>query len=92
MPIRHEEPGLKVWASEIDENTLDQARRTARLPIIPLHVSLMPDAHLGMGATSPSPRSPRPEGRRYRSCHETWKNPVIRFVADGVEVRFELLS
>lgn len=51
MPIAYEEPRLKVWASEIDENTLDQARRTARLPIIPLHVSLMPDAHLGMGAT-----------------------------------------
>lgn len=51
MPIRYEEPRLKVWASEIDINTLEQARRTSRLPIIPLHVSLMPDAHLGMGAT-----------------------------------------
>lgn len=51
MPIRYEEDRLKVWASEIDVQTLDQARRTARLPIVHSHVSLMPDAHLGMGAT-----------------------------------------
>lgn len=39
------------WASDIDYNTIDQATRTARLPIVAGHVALMPDAHVGMGAT-----------------------------------------
>jgi RNA-splicing ligase RtcB len=43
-------PNLLSWASELDEQTLAQARRTARLPIIEGHVALMPDAHLGKGA------------------------------------------
>src|SRR5947199_9001618 len=44
-------PKLRPWASELDEQTLAQARRTARLPVIEGHVALMPDAHLGIGAT-----------------------------------------
>ena len=44
-------PGVLSWASELDEATLEQAERTARLPIVAGHVALMPDAHLGMGAT-----------------------------------------
>jgi RNA-splicing ligase RtcB len=44
-------PGVLSWASELDDNTRDQAARTARLPIIVGHIALMPDAHLGMGAT-----------------------------------------
>src|SRR4051812_3048216 len=44
-------PKLLSWASDLDEQTLAQARRTARLPIIDGHVALMPDAHLGIGAT-----------------------------------------
>ena len=39
------------WASEIDDVTIEQARQTASLPIIAGHVALMPDAHLGKGAT-----------------------------------------
>lgn len=39
------------WASIIDENTLIQAIRTSALSIVDGHVALMPDAHLGMGAT-----------------------------------------
>ena len=42
---------LISWASEIDELTVKQAQKTARLPIIQDHVALMPDAHVGMGAT-----------------------------------------
>src|SRR6266568_9062903 len=42
---------LISWASEIDEETVRQARKTARLPIIEGHVALMPDAHVGKGAT-----------------------------------------
>ncbi len=44
-------PGVLSWASELDDATTEQAARTARLPIIAGHVALMPDAHLGMGAT-----------------------------------------
>jgi RNA-splicing ligase RtcB len=51
MPPIEIAPKLLSWASELDEQTLAQARRTARLPIIEGHVALMPDAHLGIGAT-----------------------------------------
>jgi tRNA-splicing ligase RtcB len=39
------------WASDIDPGTIRQAEKTARLPIVEGHVALMPDAHIGMGAT-----------------------------------------
>jgi RNA-splicing ligase RtcB len=42
---------LISWASEIDDATLRQAERAARLPIIEGHIALMPDAHVGKGAT-----------------------------------------
>jgi RNA-splicing ligase RtcB len=42
---------LKSWASELDPQTLQQAERTSRLPFVEGHVALMPDAHLGIGAT-----------------------------------------
>ena len=42
---------LYNWASEIDEKTKHQAYVTSKLPIIAGHVALMPDAHLGIGAT-----------------------------------------
>jgi RNA-splicing ligase RtcB len=51
MPPKEIAPNLLSWASELDEQTLAQARRTARLPIVAGHVALMPDAHLGIGAT-----------------------------------------
>jgi tRNA-splicing ligase RtcB len=41
---------LYNWASQIDPNALVQAERSARLPIVE-RVALMPDAHLGIGAT-----------------------------------------
>lgn len=44
-------PKLLSWASELDEQTLAQARRTAAMPFVEGHVALMPDAHLGKGAT-----------------------------------------
>ena len=43
--------GVLSWATELDEDTIEQAARTARLPIVEGHVALMPDAHLGYGAT-----------------------------------------
>ncbi|MFJ2032590.1 RtcB family protein [Streptosporangium sp. NPDC087985] len=44
-------PNLLSWASEIDEGAITQAARAARLPIVSGHVALMPDAHVGIGAT-----------------------------------------
>src|SRR5436853_3339050 len=44
-------PKLLSWASEVDPETIRQAEKTARLPIIEGHVALMPDAHVGIGAT-----------------------------------------
>ena len=42
---------LTSWASELDDNALEQALRTARLPILAGPVCLMADAHFGLGAT-----------------------------------------
>lgn len=39
------------WASLIDDNTIEQAIRTAELPFVSPHLALMPDAHYGMGST-----------------------------------------
>lgn len=51
MAPRQEAPRLLNWASIIDDQTLEQATKTARLPFIHPHIALMPDAHLGKGAT-----------------------------------------
>lgn len=42
---------LRNWAADADTNTLLQAERTARSPAVSGPVALMPDAHLGIGAT-----------------------------------------
>jgi RNA-splicing ligase RtcB len=42
---------LVSWASDIDDQTIRQAEKTARLSIVEGHVALMPDAHVGIGAT-----------------------------------------
>src|SRR5215467_12813258 len=42
---------LFSWASILDELTRNQAHKTALMPFIFPHVALMPDAHLGKGAT-----------------------------------------
>ena len=42
---------LISWASILDDRTREQAMATAQLPIIYPHLALMPDAHLGLGAT-----------------------------------------
>ncbi|PPK93417.1 tRNA-splicing ligase RtcB [Kineococcus xinjiangensis] len=44
-------PKLLNWASDIEPDTLEQARRTSELPFVQPHLALMPDAHLGKGAT-----------------------------------------
>ena len=42
---------LLSWASILESNTAEQARITSRMPFIFPHLALMPDAHLGLGAT-----------------------------------------
>jgi tRNA-splicing ligase RtcB len=42
---------LLSWASLIDEKTVEQARTSSGMPFIYPHLALMPDAHLGKGAT-----------------------------------------
>ena len=42
---------LFSWASILDANARDQARTASTMPFIYPHLALMPDAHLGKGAT-----------------------------------------
>ncbi|GAB7052821.1 RtcB family protein [Catenuloplanes indicus] len=42
---------LVNWASILESKTREQAERTSTLPFIFPHLALMPDAHLGKGAT-----------------------------------------
>ncbi len=44
-------PTLISWASILEDSTRAQAEQTATMPFIHPHVALMPDAHLGLGAT-----------------------------------------
>lgn len=51
MPATRITDKLINWASDIENDTLLQAAKTSRLPIVEGHVALMPDAHVGMGST-----------------------------------------
>ena len=42
---------LLSWASILEPDTRAQAERTASMPFVQPHLALMPDAHLGKGAT-----------------------------------------
>src|SRR3712207_6691165 len=44
-------PKLMNWASILEPGTRDQAVMTSTMPFIHPHLALMPDAHLGLGAT-----------------------------------------
>ncbi|MFC6092600.1 RtcB family protein [Saccharothrix lopnurensis] len=49
--MEHINKRLVNWASILDPGTREQAEKTSRMPFIHPHVALMPDAHLGKGAT-----------------------------------------
>ena len=56
---------LMNWASILEDATREQAVADRTMPFIYPHLALMPDAHLGKGATvgvssRPSARSSRP--------------------------------
>ncbi len=51
MTRQHLTKTLVSWASILDDKARDQAIATSTLPFVYPHVALMPDAHLGKGAT-----------------------------------------
>jgi tRNA-splicing ligase RtcB len=51
MSAAHPSDNIRSWAPDLDEGTLVQASRTAGLPILAGPLALMPDAHIGIGAT-----------------------------------------
>ncbi|MBD8058563.1 RtcB family protein [Cellulomonas sp. JH27-2] len=51
MTREHLSPTLISWASVLDDGAREQALRTAAMPFVFPHLALMPDAHLGKGAT-----------------------------------------
>ena len=42
---------VRSWATDLEENTMQQALRSARCEAVSGPIALMPDAHWGMGAT-----------------------------------------
>jgi tRNA-splicing ligase RtcB len=46
-------PGVRLWTGdlEVEESALEQIRQVAQLPILAGPVAVMPDVHLGKGAT-----------------------------------------
>ncbi|GCD20382.1 RNA-splicing ligase RtcB [Cellulomonas algicola] len=51
MTRQHLTKTLVSWASILDDKARDQAVATSTMPFVYPHVALMPDAHLGKGAT-----------------------------------------
>lgn len=51
MTVQRISPKLYNWASILEDNTREQAERASTMPFIFPHLALMPDAHLGKGAT-----------------------------------------
>lgn len=51
MTVRQISKKLYNWASILEPNTQEQAERASTMPFIFPHLALMPDAHLGKGAT-----------------------------------------
>ncbi|MFE2757509.1 RtcB family protein [Actinosynnema sp. NPDC059335] len=49
--MEHISKRLVNWASILDAGAREQAEKTSRMPFIHPHLALMPDAHLGKGAT-----------------------------------------
>jgi tRNA-splicing ligase RtcB (3'-phosphate/5'-hydroxy nucleic acid ligase) len=49
--VEHIDKKLINWASILEPQTREQAQRAASMPFIWPHLALMPDAHLGKGAT-----------------------------------------
>ena len=42
---------VKIYTKDVDEESLTQLRKMAQLQFIHSHIAVMPDVHLGKGAT-----------------------------------------
>ena len=47
--IKTEKVPIKIWATDLEDEALTQAKNAANLPFIFSHVALMPDSHSGFG-------------------------------------------
>lgn len=47
--VSSEKKSIKIWASDLEEETLQQAKNLANLPFAFKHIALMGDAHTGYG-------------------------------------------
>lgn len=71
MTAMHHIDGYKLlnFASQIDDNTIEQAKETAAMPFVHPHIALMPDAHSGKGsAVAPSSPPSTPSSRQRSAC------------------------
>jgi RNA-splicing ligase RtcB len=49
MPTKYD--NVLAWGTDLEEATLVQAAKASRLPFVKGYLALMPDAHVGLGAT-----------------------------------------
>lgn len=49
--ITNQRVPVKIWTDDVDERSLEQLGNIASMPFIHHHVAVMPDVHLGIGAT-----------------------------------------
>jgi len=49
MKILNTKIPLKIWAEDIEEGALEQAKHLTELPFAFKHIAIMPDAHQGYG-------------------------------------------
>lgn len=42
---------IKIWTKDVEQEAMDQLKNIAALPFVFKHVAVMPDVHLGKGAT-----------------------------------------
>jgi tRNA-splicing ligase RtcB len=48
--VNSEKLPIKIWATDLEDVALEQAKNLANLPFAVSHIALMPDAHFGYGA------------------------------------------
>ena len=70
MTTMHHIDGYKLlnFASQIDDNTIEQAKETAAMPCVHPQIALMPDAHSGNGRPSGPSSPPSAPSSRQRSA------------------------
>jgi len=42
---------VKIWTDEIDQASISQLEKMSKMPFVHKHIAVMPDVHLGKGAT-----------------------------------------